>query len=81
MKYDVSFSLGSVSVLFRRGGHFCHVCVKTFLPAYNCAKITKIDRDFPELLSQMYCHLFMVHSVYRPKSEHRLEIFAEVKRL
>jgi len=30
MKSDVSFSLGSVSMLFRWGGHFCHVCVKHF---------------------------------------------------
>ena len=36
---------------------------KTFLPLYNSAKIIKIDRDFPKLWSQMYCHLFMVHSV------------------
>jgi len=27
MKCDVSFALGSVSTLFRWGGHFCHVCV------------------------------------------------------
>jgi len=37
---------------------------KTFLPLYNSAKIIKIDRDFPKLWSQMYCHLFMVHSVF-----------------
>ena len=36
---------------------------KTFLPLYNSAKIIKIDRDFPKLWSQMYCHLFTVHSV------------------
>jgi len=36
---------------------------KIFLPAYNSGKIIKIHQDFPELLSQMYCHLFMVHSV------------------
>ena len=27
MKCDVSFSLGSISTLFRWGGHFCYVCV------------------------------------------------------
>jgi len=60
-----SFSLGSVSTLFRWGGQFYNVCVlcKTFPPVYNSAKIIKIDQDFPELWSQMYCHLFMVHSV------------------
>jgi len=42
MKCDVSFSLGSVSTLFRYGGYFCHAC-KIFLPAYNSAKIIKID--------------------------------------
>jgi len=31
---------------------------KKFLPLYNSAKIIKIDRDFPKLRSQMYCHLF-----------------------
>jgi len=31
---------------------------KKFLPLYNSAKIIKIDRDFPKLWSQMYCHLF-----------------------
>ena len=29
-----------------------------FLPLYNGAKIIKIDRDFPKLWLQMYCHLF-----------------------
>jgi len=33
-----------------------------FIPVYS-AKIIKIDRDFPKLWSQTYCHLFMVHSV------------------
>jgi len=31
IKCDVSFSIGSVSTLFRWGGHFCHICVKWFL--------------------------------------------------
>jgi len=43
--------------------HFKHMS-KTFLPIYNSAKIIKIDRDFPKLWWQMYCYLFMVHSVY-----------------
>ena len=34
-----------------------------FPPVYNGAKIIKIRQDFPELWSQMFCHLFMVHSV------------------
>jgi len=37
---------------------------KTFLPLYNSAKIIKIDRDFPKLWSQMYCHLFLWFTVY-----------------
>ena len=45
-----------------------HTWVKKFLPLYNSAKIIKIDQDFPKLWSQMYCHLFMVHSVHE-KSE------------
>jgi len=36
----------------------------TFLLAYNSAQIIKIDVDFPELWSEMYWPLFMVHSVY-----------------
>jgi len=36
---------------------------KKFLSLYISAKIIKIDRDFPKLWSQMYCRLFMVHSV------------------
>jgi len=36
---------------------------KKFLPLYISEKIIKLDRDFPKLWSQMYCHLFMVHSV------------------
>jgi len=36
---------------------------KSFLPVYNSAKIIKIHKDFPELWSHMFCHLFMVHSV------------------
>ena len=31
---------------------------KTFLPACSNAKIIKIKRVFPELGSQMYCHIF-----------------------
>ena len=31
---------------------------KTFLSAYNNAEIIKIERVFPELWCQMYCHVF-----------------------
>ena len=58
-----SLSLGSVSTLIRWGGHFCHVCT-TFLSVYNSAKNIKIHQDCPELWSQMFFHLFMVHSVH-----------------
>jgi len=37
---------------------------KQFLPLYISAKIIKIDRDFPKLWSQMYCHLFLWFTVY-----------------
>ena len=43
MKCDVSLLKSSISTLFRWGGHFSCVC-KKFLPAYNSAKIIKIDR-------------------------------------
>jgi len=42
MKCDVSFSLCSVSTLFRWSGHLCHIMCKTVLPAYNSAKYIKI---------------------------------------
>jgi len=42
-----------------------HTWVKKFIALYNSAKIIKIDRDFPKLWSQMYCHFFMVHSDIR----------------
>jgi len=57
MKCDVLFSQGSVSTLFRRGGHFSYMN-KKFLPLYNSAKIIKIDRDSLKLWPQMYCDLF-----------------------
>ena len=37
---------------------------KKFISLYNSAKIIKIDRDFPKLWSQMYCHLFLWFTVY-----------------
>ena len=37
---------------------FFHSWAQKFLPLYNSAKIIKINRDFPKLWSQMYCHLF-----------------------
>jgi len=40
-----------------------------FPPVHNGAKIMKIHQDFPELWSQMFCHLFMVHSVYQNKQK------------
>jgi len=51
MKCDVSFSLGSVSTLAYLDEVEIFVCMcKTFLPAYNSAKIIKkIHQDFPEL--------------------------------
>ena len=36
---------------------------RVFIPVYRYVKIIKIHQDFPELRLQMYCHLFMVHSV------------------
>ena len=60
MQSDVSFSLGSVSTSFRWG----HVYIKHFFLLTTVQKLfLKIHQDFPELWSQMYCHLFMVDSV------------------
>ena len=41
------------------GNMFSGMCMN-FIPAYSSAKIIKIERVFPELWSQMYCHLFYV---------------------
>ena len=44
-----SFSLGSVSILFRRGGHFCNVCINDS-SAYNSAKIIKNPSRFSRVM-------------------------------
>ena len=46
MKCDVSFSLGSVSTLFRWGEHFCHMCVKCFLLFTTVQKLYKSIKIF-----------------------------------
>jgi len=38
---------------------------RVFISVFRYVKIIKIHQDFPELWQQMYCHLFMVHSVFR----------------
>jgi len=43
MKCDVSLSQGSVSTLFRWGGHVFHVCVKMFFLLTPVQKIYKSD--------------------------------------
>ena len=54
---------------------------KKFLPLYISAKIIKIDRDFPKLWSQMYCHLFYgsqctcVHSALELSGRCALQIY------
>jgi len=45
MKCDVSFSQGSVSTIFRWGGHFSYMR-KKFIPAYNSAKLQKSIKFF-----------------------------------
>jgi len=57
MKCDVSFSQGSISTLCRWGERFSCMC-KNVLRSYSSAKIIKIKQAFPELWSQMYCHIF-----------------------
>ena len=57
MKRYALLSQGSVRTLVRRGDIFSYMS-KKFLPLFISAKIIKIDRDFPKLWSQMYCHLF-----------------------
>jgi len=37
-----------------------------FIPASRDEKAIKIHQDIPKLWPQMYCHLFMVHSVCGP---------------
>jgi len=49
-----SFSLGSVSTLFRRGGHFCHLRVKHFF------LLTTVHKLFLKMIEifQNYDHKF-----------------------
>ena len=79
MKCDISFSLDSVSTLYRRSGHFCHVCVKHFFPFTTVQKLLffksiEIFQSYDHkctvhnMLHIMYCHFFMVHSKDRPKT-------------
>jgi len=35
-----------------------------FIPVSRYVKVVKIHQDFPELWSQMYCHVFMKHIVH-----------------
>ena len=49
MKCDVSFSLSSVSTLFRWGGHFCHICVKRFLLFTTVQKLQATQNHKPRL--------------------------------
>jgi len=80
MKCDVSFSEGSVSMLFKWGEHIIRVCVKMFflLTASSAKIILKIKRVFPELWSQMYCYVFMNHSVYSKFTEWQISVNSEV---
>jgi len=63
MKCDVSFSLGSVSTLFRWGGHFCHICVKCFLKFTTVQKLHKSIKIFQSYDHKCTATFFMVHSV------------------
>jgi len=66
MKSDISFSLSSVSTLFRWGGHFCHICVKHFFCLQQCENYKKSIKIFQSYDHKvMHCHFFMVHSVAR----------------
>ena len=56
---------GRVSTLFRWGGHIFSRVFVSFLPAYISAKIMKIECVFPELWSQMYCHVYFRDTVYK----------------
>ena len=55
---------------------------KKFIPLYISAKIIKIDRDFPKLWSQMYCHLFYgsqcIDSVQQQRIENGLQLSDDV---
>ena len=61
-----SFSLDSVSTLFRWGEHFCHMCIKYFFLLTTVQKLTKSIKIF-----QSYGHkcsaTFLWFTVYMPK--------------
>jgi len=64
MKYDVLFSQGSVSTIFRRGMGISSYMCKKFLPVYNSAKIIKIDRDFSKIMMTNVLPSFLLFTVY-----------------
>jgi len=67
MKCDVSFSLGSVSTLFRWGGHFCHMCVKQFFLLTTVQNYKKIYHDIP-VLPHFYSSRCIYIILYRRKT-------------
>jgi len=53
MKCGVSFSQGSVSTLFRRGGHVFHVCVKMFFLLTAVQKLQKSNQVFRVMITNV----------------------------
>jgi len=76
MKCDVLFSQLSIRTIFRWDGHFSNLS-KNFFPLCNSAKVIKINWDYPKLWSQMYCYLFMIHSVHA-NSDYLLVVNARI---
>jgi len=58
-----SFSLGSVSTLFRWGGNFCHVYIKYFFLLTIVQKYKKSIKIFQSYDHKCSATFFMVHSV------------------
>jgi len=52
------FHFHKVAYISLREVNMCFMLCKDVLPAYSSAKIIKITRVFPELWSQMCCHVF-----------------------
>ena len=64
MKYDYSFSQGSVSTLFRWGEHVIHVCVKPFFLLASVQALWKSNETFQSYDHKCTATFFMNHSVY-----------------
>jgi len=66
MKCDVSFSQGSVSMLFKWGEHVFHICVKMFFKLTAVPKLLKNQTSFSRVMITNVLPRFSWITVYKP---------------